>query len=54
MNREDLRPIYAPPRPGDIKHSVADITRAMGGLRFKPSIRLEDGLRDLVSVYGAR
>jgi UDP-glucose 4-epimerase len=54
IGREDLRPIYAPPRPGDIKHSVADTTRAMRGLRFKPSIRLEDGLRDSVSVYGAR
>jgi len=28
MGREDLKPIYAPPRPGDIRHSIADISRA--------------------------
>jgi len=28
MGREDLKPIYAPPRPGDVRRSIADITRA--------------------------
>ncbi|WP_052298510.1 GDP-mannose 4,6-dehydratase [Vulcanisaeta moutnovskia] len=54
MGKEDLRPLHAPSRPGDIKHSIADITRAMRELRFKPGIKLEDGLRNLVSVYSAR
>jgi nucleoside-diphosphate-sugar epimerase len=35
MGREDLKPIYAPSRPGDIKHSVADITRAIKELNYR-------------------
>ncbi|QOJ79344.1 SDR family NAD(P)-dependent oxidoreductase [Infirmifilum lucidum] len=42
---------YAPPRPGDIKHSYADIRKAQSLLGFQPSISLEDGLRDLLISY---
>ena len=38
-----------PDRPGDIKHSVAHIGTAQGALSFKPSVTLEDGLRELLS-----
>jgi len=48
MGREDLRPIYAPPRPGDIRHSIADITRARKELGFKPKVELEVGIKDLI------
>ena len=48
MGREDLKPIYAPPRPGDIRHSIADITRARMELGFKPKVGLEAGIRDLI------
>ncbi|MGC9050869.1 NAD-dependent epimerase/dehydratase family protein [Pyrobaculum sp.] len=40
---------YAPPRPGDIKHSVAEISRAFS-LGWKPQIALEDGLRKLIDI----
>ncbi|MGC9072350.1 MAG: NAD-dependent epimerase/dehydratase family protein, partial [Acidilobus sp.] len=40
-----LSPTYAPPRPGDIRRSVADITRAREGLGWSPRVRLEEGLR---------
>ncbi len=36
---------YAPPRPGDIKHSAADITLAQTKLGWQPQIPLEEGLR---------
>jgi len=39
-------PLYAPPRPGDIKHSVADVTKARA-LGWQPQIPLEEGLRRL-------
>lgn len=39
-------PIYAPPRPGDIRHSYADIGRAMAR-GWRPRVRLEEGLRGL-------
>jgi UDP-glucose 4-epimerase len=38
--------LYAPPRPGDIKHSVADVTKAKS-LGWQPQTPLEEGLRRL-------
>jgi len=48
MGREDLKPIYASPRPGDIRHSIADITRARKELGFKPKVGLEVGIKELI------
>lgn len=38
------RIIYDKPRPGDIKHSHADITKAKNQLGWKPKTTLEQGL----------
>lgn len=35
---------YAPPRPGDIRHSLADIRRARAALGFQPQGTIRDGL----------
>jgi dTDP-L-rhamnose 4-epimerase len=35
-------------RKGDIRHCYADISRARQLLGYEPTIRLEDGLKDLV------
>jgi len=43
-------PVYAPPRPGDIKHSVADITKARS-LGWEPRVGIEEGLRGLWSTW---
>ena len=51
MGREDLKPIHTTPRPGDIRHSVADITKAREVLGFKPRIGLEEGLQSLITTY---
>jgi len=40
-----LPPIYAPPRPGDIRHSRADTTAAVRDLGHQPRFSLEEGLR---------
>jgi nucleoside-diphosphate-sugar epimerase len=40
----DIDPVYATPRPGDIRHSVADLTRARRELGYEPSVLLRDGL----------
>ena len=40
-----LKVIYGPPRPGDIKHSRADISKAIRELGWRPEIPLEEGLR---------
>jgi UDP-glucose 4-epimerase len=39
-------PAYAPPRPGDIRHSAADITKARS-LGWEPRVMVEEGLRGL-------
>jgi UDP-glucose 4-epimerase len=39
-------PLYGPPRPGDIKHSAADVSKARA-LGWEPSVPLEEGLRRL-------
>jgi len=48
--REDLKPVYAPPRPGDVKRSQADISRARRVLGFEPRVKLEDGIRELLAL----
>jgi nucleoside-diphosphate-sugar epimerase len=40
-----IEPILGEPRPGDIKHSLADISRARSRLGFEPVTRFADGLR---------
>ena len=39
------------PRPGDIKHSRADIAAAAGLLQFTPSVSLSDGLARTLQWY---
>jgi len=38
-------PEHAPARAGDVRHSLADITRAREVLGYAPSVTLEEGLR---------
>ena len=53
MGKTDLKPVHAEPRPGDIKHSYADISKARKNLEFAPKVHLEKGLRQLVKWYNA-
>jgi len=48
FGRGDLTPIHAPSREGDVRRSCADISRAVRDLGWKPRVRLEDGVRELV------
>ena len=48
---KDIAPIYADPRPGDIEHSQADITRAKEHLGYQPKISFEEGLRNTIEWY---
>jgi nucleoside-diphosphate-sugar epimerase len=43
--REDVEAEYREPRVGDVKHSLADITRARRLLGFEPLVGLEEGLQ---------
>jgi nucleoside-diphosphate-sugar epimerase len=53
-----IRASYEPPRPGDILHSQADVSRARKILRYEPSVNFEEGLGRTwnwyKSVYGKK
>jgi nucleoside-diphosphate-sugar epimerase len=42
---------YGPERAGDVKHSLADLTRAQKHLGYQPRVSFEDGLRRTVDWY---
>lgn len=46
-----LNPVHGPDRPGDVKHSLADISKAKSFLGYNPSISVEEGLRTTFSWY---
>jgi UDP-glucose 4-epimerase len=49
---KNIKPVYANPRPGDIKHSFADINLIEKKLDFKPLVKFTDGLKITVESYG--
>lgn len=44
-------PTFAPPRPGDVKHSCAAIEMAARHLGFRPVVSFEEGLAKTVNSY---
>lgn len=40
----DVAPIYSDPRPGDVRHSLADISAARHDLGYEPAVLLREGL----------
>ena len=46
-----LQPIHAPARTGDVKHSLADITKAKQLLGYTPNVSVEEGLRKTFNWY---
>jgi UDP-glucose 4-epimerase len=47
----NLKPVHDAPRPGDIRHSHADISRATNDLGYSPQTDFEDGLKKTVEWY---
>jgi len=48
-----IAPRYADPRPGDVRHSHADISLARALLGYEPCVRFREGLRRTVEWYKA-
>jgi len=46
-----VQPAFQPDRPGDIKHSLADITLAHQLIGYEPFLSLDDGLVETVEWY---
>jgi UDP-glucose 4-epimerase len=47
----DISPAHGPPRPGDVRHSQADISRAAADLGYGPRVSIEAGLRRCVEFF---
>jgi UDP-glucose 4-epimerase len=44
--------VNLPPRPGDARHTLADNAEAQRTLGWRPEVRFEDGLADLIRLHG--
>ncbi|UCD13530.1 MAG: SDR family oxidoreductase [Thermoplasmatales archaeon] len=52
--RKDLDFVYKNPRPGDIMHSLADISKAKEKLAYEPDFDLTRGLEETIEWYLSR
>jgi UDP-glucose 4-epimerase len=50
----NIAPVHDAERPGDVKHSQADISRARADLGFCPRTDIDEGLRRCLDYYAAR
>ncbi len=46
-----IEPVLAPPRAGDVRESVADITAARTTLGYEPKVDFDEGLRRSIDYY---
>ena len=47
----DVQPIHADPRPGDVRHSLADVDRARRDLGYEPRVSLREGLSRTIEYF---
>ncbi len=48
---KDIEPIFGPERPGDIRHSNADISKAKEKLGYSPEYDFERGIKEAIEWY---
>jgi nucleoside-diphosphate-sugar epimerase len=48
----DIKPNYGPDKKGDVKHSLADITKAKEILKYEVLIDFDEGLKKTVEWFG--
>ncbi|MEM9657628.1 MAG: LPS biosynthesis protein WbpP, partial [Planctomycetota bacterium] len=46
-----IRPLHAPPRKGDVRDSLADITAARQCLGYEPAVGFDEGLARSIDYY---
>ena len=51
LGKNHIEPTYAPPRPGDIKHSLADVKKAKEIIGYEPTISFDEGIRKAIDWY---
>ncbi|MDY7039983.1 MAG: SDR family oxidoreductase [Chloroflexota bacterium] len=47
----EVTPVHTDPRPGDVRHSLADIGKAQRALGYRVGVSFEEGLRHTVAWY---
>ena len=48
---KDIQPLYTEVRPGDVKHSFADIERIRKYLNYQPNVLFQEGLGQAINWY---
>lgn len=48
---KNIKPIYGPERPGDVKHSLADISKARKLMGYNPEVGIKEGLKSTVDWF---
>jgi len=48
---KNIKPVYVPPRPGDIKHSLADVSLAKEVIGYEPFVSFEVGINMAIDWY---
>lgn len=51
LMRLEIKPVYAPPRVGDVRHSRADISKAQRLLGYQPCVSIKAGLRKTIDWF---
>jgi nucleoside-diphosphate-sugar epimerase len=51
LGKENIKPVYAPPRPGDIKQSLADVRKAKELIGYVPFVSFEEGIAKAINWY---
>lgn len=49
--REGLAATFEDPRPGDVRHTLADISAAKAGIGWEPEVELAEGLEKTVAFF---
>lgn len=48
---KEIKPIFGPDRPGDIKHSNADVNKAKSMIGYEPDWSFERGIKEAITWY---
>lgn len=54
LSGKEIEPVNVDPRPGDVRHSLADISKAREILGYEPAIDFDEGLRRTYSEFEER
>ena len=51
ISGKNIQPIHGPVRPGDVPHSMADISKIQEKLGYQPKVRFYKGLEEVYQWY---